>query len=303
MWLLFALSGPVFWALSTHIDKYLVDRYFRNGDTAVLMVFTSLVGVVMLPPIALLEPAVFALGALDVAVLAASGAFYIGAMLFYLRAIQSEEASVVAPLFQASTLFTFLFGWLFLGEKLGAREVGGCALIVAGALLISLDLSSARRLKWRLVALMLACTSVLAAASVIFKFFAVRDRFWATTFWTYVGEALFGLAIVALPARRRQFLALFRRSPGPVLALNGANELINLGAGLGVRYAYLLAPVALVSAISSTSTLFVFVVGIVLTRFFPGLGRESLAGRDLAQKFVAACLMAAGVALLELSGR
>ena len=67
MWLLYALSGPVFWALSTHIDKYLVDRYFRHSDTAVLMVFTALIGVVMLPPIALLEPAVFGLRALDVA--------------------------------------------------------------------------------------------------------------------------------------------------------------------------------------------------------------------------------------------
>ncbi len=299
MWLLFALSGPVFWALSTHIDKYLVDRYFRHSDTAVLMVFTSLIGVVMLPPIWLFERGVFDLPALDIAVLTATGVFYIGAMLFYLRAIQGDEASVVAPLFQASTLFTYLFGWLFLGERLSAREIGGAALIVAGALLISFDLSSTRRLKGRLVVLMLACTSVLALSSVVFKFFAVRDRFWVTTFWTYVGEALFGLAIVALPRYRRQFLDLFRRSPGPVVALNGANELINLGGGLGVRYAFLLAPVALVSAISSTSTLFVFVFGIVLTRFFPGVGRESLERRDLAQKFAAACLMAIGVALLN----
>ena len=57
----------------------------------------------------------------------ASGILYMGAMLFYLRAIQSEEASVVAPLFQASTLFTFLLGYLFLHERLGA-----CASLRAG---------------------------------------------------------------------------------------------------------------------------------------------------------------------------
>ena len=43
--------------------------------------------------------------------------------------------------------------------------------------------------------------------------------------------------------------------------------------------------------------------GIVLTRFFPRLGRESLAWRDLAQKFGAACLIAVGVALLGASAR
>ena len=48
MWLLFAFSGPVLWAASTHIDKFLIDRYFHDSDTAVLMIFTALIGVVSL---------------------------------------------------------------------------------------------------------------------------------------------------------------------------------------------------------------------------------------------------------------
>jgi hypothetical protein len=91
----------------------------------------------------------------------------------------------------------------------------------------------------RFAALMLFCGFIMSLASVIFKYFAVRDAFWVTTFWTYAGEALFGLAILAVPHYRRQFLALFRKSPGAVVAINGANELINLGASLGVRFAYL----------------------------------------------------------------
>ena len=288
MWLLFAFAGPVLWAASTHIDKYLVDRYFRNSDTAVLMVFTAFIGVLMLPPIRYYQPGVFALRWIDMAVMVISGILYMGAMLFYLRAIQSEEASVVAPLFQSSTLFTFLFAYLLLG----------------GALILSLDSSLRfRRIKLRLVLLMLAATSVLAVSSVIFKLFAVRDEFWITTFWTYVGEALFGIGIIAVPAYRMQFAALFRKSPGAVVAINGANELINLGGGLSVRFASLLAPVALVSAISSTTTLFVFAFGILLTMFFPKLGHEDLSRRNLAQKGVGAILAATGVALINLAGR
>jgi len=114
-WLALALTGPVLWAVSTHIDKYLVDRYFSNSDTAVLMVFTALLNVILLVPIGLLAHGVFAVELRDIAVLSASGALYMGAMLFYLRAIQGDEASVVATLFQASTLFTFLFsGALYL---------------------------------------------------------------------------------------------------------------------------------------------------------------------------------------------
>ena len=37
-WLFFAFSGPVLWAISTHFDKYLVERYFKHNDVAVLRV-------------------------------------------------------------------------------------------------------------------------------------------------------------------------------------------------------------------------------------------------------------------------
>jgi O-antigen ligase len=110
---------------------------------------------------------------------------------------------------------------------------------------------------------------------------------------------LFGAALLCRPGYRRQFAELFRRNPGAVAGINGANELINLGAGLGVRYAALLAPVALVSAISSTTTFFVFAFGILLALFFPKLGREDLSTRNLVKKGAGALLIAAGVILIE----
>jgi uncharacterized membrane protein len=299
MWILLAFSGPVLWAVSTHIDKYLVERFFKNSDTAVLMVFTALIGLVMLPPIAIFASGVFAASAPDVAVMMASGILYMGAMLLYLRAIQSEEASVIAPMFQLSTLFTFALAYVFLHETLSFVQIGGAALVIAGALLSSLDRSfRLRRIKRGLVLLMLACTFVLALSSVLFKLFAVKDSFWATTFWIYAGEGVFGIGIVALPRYWRQFAGLLRKSPGAVMAINGANELINLGGGLAVRFASLLAPVGVVAAVSSTTTLFVFGIGILLTSLFPRLGREDLSRQALLQKGAGALVVAIGVALL-----
>jgi len=301
MWLLYAFSGPVLWAVSTHIDKYLVDRYFHDSDTSVMMVFTALLGVAALPLIWLFDPAVLQPDWQSIMVMTASGILYMGAMLFYLRAIQTEEASVVAPLFQANTLFTFLLGYLFLHERLGWAQLIGAALVVGGALFLSGGGRRGRKsFKLRLVLLMLAATFAVALSSVLFKFFAVHDAFWSTTFWTFVGEGLFGVTLLALPDRARQFFALFRRNPGAVIGVNGANELINLGGGLGVRYASLLAPVALVSAISSTSTFFVFAFGIALTLFFPRLGREDLSAGNLVRKGAGAVLITVGVILIEL---
>jgi len=300
MWLLYAFSGPVMWAISTHIDKFLVDKYFRDSDTAVLMVFTALLGVIALPVIWFFDPKVLGLSLTATMVMTLSGILYMGAMLFYLRAIQSEEASVVAPLFQANTLFTFVLGVVILHELPRWQQLLGAGLVIGGALGLSLDKKlHLTSFKPRLVLLMLAATFAVALSSVVFKFFAVQDEFWSTTFWTFVGEGLFGAAILAMPKYRKQFMTLFRRNPGAVIGVNAANELINLGGGLGVRYATLLAPVALVSAISATTTFFVFLFAILLTVFFPKIGREELSARNVIQKAVGGLLIMAGVVLIE----
>jgi drug/metabolite transporter (DMT)-like permease len=302
-WLVFAFSGPILWAASTHMDKYLVERYFKDSNVAVLLIFTALIGLITLPFIWLLEPKVAGVGLANAALMAFSGLLYMGAMLFYLRALQSEEASVVAPFFQAAPLFGFVLGYFVLGETLSPSQMAGGALIVGGTVLVSLrsDLRTSSfktNFNGRLAALMLVCALSLAVSSLIFKIFALRDEFWPTTFWMFAGEALFGAALLAVVSYRKQFIELLRSNPGAVLSINAANELINLGGGLGTRFALVLAPLSLVQAIGSTTTLFVFGFGVVLSVFFPALGRENLSRRELLHKGLAAVLVAAGAVLV-----
>ena len=42
-----------------HLDKYLVERYFKDADVIVLLIFTALMGLVLMPIIAWFEPGVF----------------------------------------------------------------------------------------------------------------------------------------------------------------------------------------------------------------------------------------------------
>ena len=298
-WLVFAFSGPILWAASTHLDKYLVERYFKDSTVAVLLVFTALVGVIALPFIWLFAPGVIAVGIGNAALMALAGILYMGAMLFYLRALQSEEASVVAPFFQAAPLFGFALGYVVLGETLSPTQMAGGGLIVGGTVLVSLRSDRRRtRINSRLAALMLACALSLAVSSLIFKLFALRDDFWPTTFWMFVGEALFGAALLAFPSYRRQFFDLLRSNPAAVLSINAANELINLAGSLGTRFALMLAPLSLVQAIGSTTTLFVFAFGVVLSVCCPTLAREDLSRRELLHKGLAAALVAAGAVLV-----
>ncbi len=298
-WVVFAFSGPVLWAISVHLDKYLVERYFEQNDVAVLLLFTAFVGLLLLPFIWFYESSVTSPGAGSVALIILSGIFYMSAMLLYLQALQSEEASVVAPFFQAGPLFGYVLAYVVLGETLTGQQMAGGAMIIVGALIVSFRFGqSVKPFKARLAALMLACGFIMALSGLIFKVFAIKVEFWTTTFWMFVGEAVFGAALLAITSYRRQFVALLRENTAALLTINGSNELINLGGGLGNRYALMFAPLSLVQAIGSTTTLLVFVFGVVLSVCCPGLGRETLSGRDLAQKGIAAVFVAIGVALI-----
>ena len=65
-----------------------------------------------------------------------------------------------------------------------------------------------------------------------------------------------------------------RRANAALLTIEGSNKLINLGGGLGSRYALIFAPLAIVQAISSTTTLFVFLFGVALSLLFPHLAAK-----------------------------
>lgn len=114
-----------------------------------------------------------------------------------------------------------------------------------------------------------------------------------------VGQAMFGAGLLSVARYRLELGRLIRRHAVPLLTVNGANEMINLGGSLGARYALTLAPLSLVQAVGSTTTLFVFIFGTLMSALSPRLGRESLSPRSLVQKAAAAVLVGAGVALVN----
>src|SRR5579862_325934 len=285
--------------MSVHFDKYIVERFFKDSNVAVLLLFTAFIGVLLLPFIWFLEPGVMHHDAGSIALMILSGILYLSALLLYLRALQSEEASVVAPFFQAGPLFGYVLAYLVLGETLTTRQMTGGVLIIVGALFVSIRFGqSAKLFKARLAMLMLTCGFIMALSGLIFKAFALKVEFWTTIFWMFVGEAIFGVGLLMVTTYRRQFLALFRNHTVALLSINGSNEIINLSGSIGSRYALLFAPLSIVQAIGSTTTLFVFAFGIVLSIFFPSLSREDLSARELVQKGVAAIFVAVGVALV-----
>lgn len=298
-WFFIALIAPLLWSIVNHADKYLLSKYFKTGGVGGLLIFSSISGIAILPVAYFAEPTAIAVSLTNTAILLALG---IGSgiyLLLYMYALDREEASVVMPFYQLVPVFGLVLGYLFLGEVLGSAEIIACLAILIGGIILSLDLSTRiPRLKGKLVGLMLGSTSLVALVEVLFKVMALEDSFWPATFWYYAGLVVFGMILFCVSSYRKQFMAVLRDNKKTIFALNAGSEVVTLGGNLAFSFASLLAPIALVMVVSSYQPLFVFIIGILLTVFFPSISKENISRKNLAQKLVAIIIMLVGTYFL-----
>ncbi len=76
-WFFLALIGPLLYASTNHIDKVLLEKYFKVGGVGALMLFSSLLSVLALPIFYLADPTVLSVGNKHIFVLALVGFFNI----------------------------------------------------------------------------------------------------------------------------------------------------------------------------------------------------------------------------------
>ena len=286
-WFLVALISPLAHAAVNHIDKYLLTKYLKNGQVGSLVLFSALFAFVALPVIALIDPTVFAISATDMVLLMINGLLLVLAYIFYFYALDSDETSIVAPMFQLVPIFGFILGYVFLGESLAKNQIAGSIVVIGGAMLLSLNFNSSRVSVKRKVILFMAMSSILYAINgVLFKFVAEDvQRFWPSLFWDFAGKGVFGIIIfLTVASYRNQFLKVLKENRLSILGLNSFNEILGLVGEGATVFAVLLAPVALVQVVSGFQPLFVLLYGIAFTLLFPRISQESLASKDLLQK-------------------
>jgi drug/metabolite transporter (DMT)-like permease len=300
-WFFIALINPLAHALVNHFDKYLISRFVKGSSVGVLIVFSSLFAVVALPVLFVINPNVFTqVTANQALILILNGALLMVAVLFYLYALEDDEASYVAPLFQLIPVFGFLFGYFILGEILTQSQLWAAALIVIGSMALTLELSGARpKIKSKVALLMVGSSVCYAANAVIFKLIAVEQGFTGSLFWDMGGKVLFGIfLLLTITSYREQFINLIRSTKYSLICLNMVNEVLGLIGEIALVLAVLFAPVALVQAVGGLQPLFVLVIGMILTLFFPRFGKETLTARHLTQKFISIGIITVGVYLL-----
>ena len=300
-WFLIALIAPVLWAITNHIDKYLISKYFKGGSIGALMIFSSIIGFLLLPIIYFIEPNVLNIEISIILILVFNGILYVVGLLPYFYAIEKDEASIVVPLFQLIPLFSYILALFALDEKLTSLQIIASLLIVIGAVLISINFDNGKeKFKSKVFWLMVLSSFLVALNGLIFKIFAIKESYWTSGFWEYVGFSIFAIVLILfVKSYRKQFLYVFKNNKVVVLSINGANEILNIIAKLSMNFATILAPLALAWVVNGFQPFFVLLFGVMLAMFFPKLTDESLNKKHILQKVIAILIMFAGTYLLN----
>lgn len=303
-WFAVALVGPILYALTNHLDKILLEKYFKEGGVGTLILFSSLLSVLAIPFVFLGDPTVLDVDIFSIFILALVGILNVGVLYFYLKALEDEEASIAIVFYQLVPVFGLGLGYVILDEVLTQIELIAMAIIILGTTIIAFEIDNENKFKLRkkTIMYMLLAVTCWATESVIFKAVALEENVWRTLFWEHVMLVLVGVCIYLLvPTYRRHFNTALKVNTKGILALNFLNEAIYMVGNIVVSFAYLMAPIALILLAESFQPIFVFLIGIFLTIFLPSVSVENIEAKNLWQKFIAIAITGIGTYLLSLS--
>ncbi len=300
-WFFIAIIGPFLYAVTNYIDKILLEKYFKQGGVGALLLFSSLISIFALPFLFIVDPTVLDVNFSNIIILIIKGILSVGVLWCYLIALNNDETSVVIVFYQLVPVIGSILGYFFLGELLTQNQIISMAIIILGTTIISfeIDLDNNFHLRKKTIIPMLFASVFWAIGSVIFKSVALEENLWRSLFWEHLVIVIVGLCIfIFITSYRKNFISLIKSNSRKILSLNVLNEFLYISGNVVVSFAYLLAPIGLVLLSESFQPIFVLIIGIILTIFFPNLTTEKIKAKHIWQKILAIGLTGIGTYML-----
>lgn len=304
-WFLIALIGPFLYAITNHIDKILLEKYFKEGGVGTLLLFSSLLSVLSLPVLYFLEPNILSISFSNAAFLLLIGVLDLVVLYGYFMALKDDEASIVIVFYQLVPIFGLGLGYLILGETLSQIELFAAAIIILGTTIISFEIDDDNNFKLRrkTITYMLIAGVAWALEATLFKMVALEENVLQSLFWNGVVLVIFGILLFTTVRHyRTHFLSAIRNNSVGILGANVTNEVLYMLGNAALAFAAMLAPIALILLMESFQAFFVLGLGIALTLLFPQLTAERIKLKNIIQKLLAIIVTAIGTYLLLYMG-
>lgn len=294
-WIFFAILPRALWAINNVIDKTLVEKHVRSPY--VFSFFEALLGILIvlslvpfqgfsLPPIAFIFATLL------------GGALYTYGLIPYYQALSFEEASRVIPVWQVTSVFVLVLSALTIGETISTYDLIAFFLLLVGGILVS-----ARNIEGKIKIskafwLILASSAIFAISTVLLKYVYQHIRYFDAFLLIRMGGFLATLPLLLSAKTRHGITVTMRSTNSSIKGLFVANELINFLAIGSIEFAYVFGPASLISALNASQPVFLLILSVILSLWFPKILKEQVDKKTLTVKVLAIILIAFGIWIL-----
>ncbi len=299
-WIFIVIVAHLFYAGVFILDRYLLKKEFSHPLHYAF--WSGLLGVVVfaLAPLGLkiagLNEILFGLSA---------GVVWMVALIAFYTALHKGETSRVVPTVGSFIpIFTLVFSFFFLGERLSAQELIAFCLLVSGGVLLSFLVTKSGIFSngrhWGLSKAFIPAISaslIFAIYFVMTKAVFLQQNYVSGLIWIRSGSTLGALLLLAIPMVRKNVFKKAIKIEKKVASIFISTKALGVIAGLLLYWAIYLGSVTLVNALKGTQYLFIMILAFIFFRNLPSL-KEGFTKHNLTQKIAAIILIAAGLVIL-----
>lgn len=295
-YILYALFAYSIWSFGIILDKILRTKHI-NDSVILTMLFgisNFILFLFIVPFIKIGFPGIFYF-----LLCILTGILTLAALIPYFKALSFEDASRVIPLWQTTPLFTLLFAFIFLGERLTLNHYIGFPIILVGGILISIvkieGVFRVSKAFW----LMLLSSISFAVFEVTIKFIYSNVDYWTSTFYVLFGFFISSLFLLFIKNYRKMLKELVLESKIKIITiLIVGGSLTGLIGRLLCFLAITLGPISIISVLGGFEPLFVLIYASILSIWLPKILKEEINRKVLFIKIIAMFLMFTGLMFL-----
>ncbi|XOU94637.1 MAG: EamA family transporter [Candidatus Kerfeldbacteria bacterium] len=289
---LLALVAGLIWSGSNVLDKLLASKLVKSLFF-MMLIFSSvffIIGIIIF----LIEPVFISGNGLLFTI--ASGVAQLAGVFFYLKAMKTQEASRVVPLFSIGTILIVLFSAIFLGEVFSTIQYLGIFLVIGGAVLISLHGSLKSIFKSKLLGLMSMSGLFMAINAILYKY--LLETYNYKQIFSHVSMSAGLIGIIVLTILYIFIKEKLEKVSLKHILLNSFSNTLGVIGELIYVIALSMWYLALVETIASLQFVFIFLWSLLLSRFKPELMTEKINQKIFIQKSISIILIIVGIYLI-----
>lgn len=306
-WLSVAIIAYFLLALVNILDKFLLENAVNSSRAYTFLVGILGMAVFAFAPWFLKWPGID-LFLFNILV----GVFFPLALLFFYAALKKGEASKTLLLIGGAVpVFTLIFSLILLNDSFSSRQWLALSSLLIGTIIISwlpekqnfwhraLEVLKINRKK-TYKGLMLALF-----AGIFFALFFIGSKeafnnqeFFSAFIWIRGGSFIFVLLFLLHLRSRKEIFSNIKKLNSKKGSMFIANQGLAAGGFLLQNYAISLTSVALVNALQGVQYVFIIIIGVVATLFYPKFLSENISKPIIIQKIIAVLLIAFGLYLI-----